>query len=549
MTRLSEHTFELIQELHARRGFLERLRGQKRQTDALTRIGLSGELAAVPHVAPFLADSSIVAATAANTIGRLLENATPENILFLDEGIRRAFDWPVPDRWRQLKPGPLSHLSVEDSCRAPVFGVLSCHPNGYIREAALKRLAQLHDGSETPYLLIRLNDWVAPVRQAAKKAVMQRFQRQQFSGFLKNLFLVLRLTECCRDDHANVVQSVINELVKPDGHIAIAAALSSPSRLIRRQSYRLSMMTPGSHRLRVVHLGLTSDDVVLRLWSARDARNELPDDELENSLKWLQRDYSMPVRREALIATIERFTDRAHHALTEALLDRSVSVRDFARFLLKKEGEQDFATFYREAIQSEHELATAIAGLGETGNAQDVDTLKPFLQSPESSVRHFAIRSVGALAGDRETETFLELVKDGSGKVSFEACQALKRRCHLIAFDELMSIFRTEVRRRTLRAIVDLLDDAGSWTGIPFLLEAAVNPNEHVSNLARQRILARINRVFTRPNATDQSNIIASLERFGCQLPAEFVEEFRSWMHAIHPLSCDTRTTNRESMR
>ena len=77
---------------------------------------------------------------------------------------------------------------------------------------------------------------------------MQRLEHKHFSGFIKNLVLVFRLNECRRDDHHDVIDGVIKELVKPDGQLAIAEVLSSPSRVVRRQSYRLSMMAKGLHK-------------------------------------------------------------------------------------------------------------------------------------------------------------------------------------------------------------------------------------------------------------------------------------------------------------
>jgi hypothetical protein len=42
----------------------------------------------------------------------------------------------------------------------------SCHPNGYVREAALHGLST-NDERTLPFVLLRLNDWVAPIRSLA----------------------------------------------------------------------------------------------------------------------------------------------------------------------------------------------------------------------------------------------------------------------------------------------------------------------------------------------------------------------------------------------
>ena len=51
-----------------------------------------------------------LATAAARTIGQLLQNARAEDILSLDEEVRLASEWGVPDRWRKIKPKESSSL-------------------------------------------------------------------------------------------------------------------------------------------------------------------------------------------------------------------------------------------------------------------------------------------------------------------------------------------------------------------------------------------------------------------------------------------------------
>ncbi len=47
------------------------------------------------------------------------------------------------------------------------------HPNGFKRENAIRRIGMLQDPIAIPNLLIRVNDWVPQVRDAAKEAILR----------------------------------------------------------------------------------------------------------------------------------------------------------------------------------------------------------------------------------------------------------------------------------------------------------------------------------------------------------------------------------------
>jgi hypothetical protein len=50
------------------------------------------------------------------------------------------------------------------------MALASFHPSGYVREEAIAHLAAVWDGTELPFLLIRVNDWVAPVRAPGERS-------------------------------------------------------------------------------------------------------------------------------------------------------------------------------------------------------------------------------------------------------------------------------------------------------------------------------------------------------------------------------------------
>ena len=114
------------------------------------------------------------------------------------------------------------------------------------------------------------------------------------------------------------------------------AALQSSARCVRHGTYQAIIGVGGETLPQMIRAALKSRDAVLRLWGMRDARNQLCLGELEQLLPNLLQDSFLPVRREALNCALAQFPGRAKQDLVEALLDKSYSLRDFARFHLKK---------------------------------------------------------------------------------------------------------------------------------------------------------------------------------------------------------------------
>jgi hypothetical protein len=87
---------------------------------------------------------------------------------------RSPYNWSYPSPWAELKPGQLNLLQRFEGESVFALGVASMHYSGYVRDAALRRLSDTQDGSELPFLLLRLNDWVEEVRQTALALVRLR---------------------------------------------------------------------------------------------------------------------------------------------------------------------------------------------------------------------------------------------------------------------------------------------------------------------------------------------------------------------------------------
>lgn len=100
-----------------------------------------------------------------------MEELEPEpRIRFLERmGQYTSMEWYTD--WTEISPARLrGQLDERGYFAALAAG--SFHPNGYYREKCLRELIA-YGGRALPYLMLRANDWVEPVREAALEASRQ----------------------------------------------------------------------------------------------------------------------------------------------------------------------------------------------------------------------------------------------------------------------------------------------------------------------------------------------------------------------------------------
>ncbi len=126
------------------------------------RVTKEGVRAAVPYAGWLLfGRRREVNQSAEQLLALLLQSLRSSELPALDDQMRGYGPWWAS--WDRIEPADVRRLKQTASTWA-TLAVLSMHRSGYVREAALRRLAETNDGTELPYLFIRLNDWVAEIR-------------------------------------------------------------------------------------------------------------------------------------------------------------------------------------------------------------------------------------------------------------------------------------------------------------------------------------------------------------------------------------------------
>jgi HEAT repeat protein len=490
-----------------------------------------GAIAAMPHF--LLSDSPEVRAVTGQAIARLLSVVPAEDLPCLDEVSDWSWSWTIGDR--KIQPTMVRSLVADVDVRTSILGLISFHRNGYVRHEAVRLLAEVHDGTELAYLLIRLNDWVEPIRRDAQAAIEQRLVNDNLVHFVRNVSLVIRLLALRRHDHSSIVRRVVEMLVEVGNEECLLSMLRSSNRRTRRCVVTLALDLVGKHHARIVRFGVTSDDPVLRVWCCRLVRPLFAAGEAKEVLEKLKRDRFHPVRSEAYRNEAEGQPDEAMTIWKEALLDSSRSVRELARWQLGKLGLQDVAAVYRNALARTPHSLPALLGLGETGNESDLSVIRSYLKATLSSRRRAAIRGLARVGGDAVTDELIECLQDDSPTMAREVRQRLEEPGRVLKGELLLAIVnedgRLHCRQEAIRAIFSM----GKWKSLPWLIRAAGHSDRDTAAFAHRFIEnwfspPLCNKVWTRPSSDEKENIDAALSQTRTSIDLPLLRRLDGWL-------------------
>lgn len=499
---------------------------------ALGELGLLAEAAALPWIVPrLLSPDSAVAQAARRAATRILRATPPRDFGWIEQTVRgRLRGNPSgATAWWQLSAAQLPELwgLCHRSDGDGLLQIASFHPSGYVRAEAVRLLAEQELEVALPCLLVRLNDWVAPVQHLAAEKVSTLLRPEAVPDLLCCLALVEQLPVYRRRDLSLLHAQMRALLLAPASRSLIWAACEAERDAHQRRAlYGLladalltepggSAREAGLHRL--IQLAMQSADLWLRVWAVRLGRAHLFGEPLRRLLGQARADRGRPVRREALLAFLD-----SHPELEAALCDPCVSLRELVRYALRKKANLDFPEYYRQILLTgtESRRLSALAGLGETGTRTDSSTLLPYISAPVPRVRAAALRALGQLDPEGSLEVLASALADPASQVVRAAAEAVGRRAALLGAARLMALFDSHADPACRRRLVDLLAQLPCWEQPRVLLQAARDPSPAVAARAELRLRRWLSvSRYVRPSREEASALRNELVQ-SSQLPA-----------------------------
>lgn len=521
---LSAPTRQLVNELYelaGRTSWFGRASREEEICSLLFKLAHSSESGALPYVVQFLFFSSAnVRSTAQTAVESLLSQVSPYDLL---QAIDLSWDeWQYYwGQWRELSPNEVLGLATNDqnALQPAVLGLLSFHRNGFVRHEAVRLLATIEDGTEFPFLLIRQNDWVAPIAVDAKAAIENRITDAYLPHLVKSLRLILHLKKFSRQDHSTIVGKTVGLLLKQENDEILRVVVNSPIRDVRREIVRLGLESIGENRIGLLRCGLKSNDPLIRLACCRWLPQFLKAEHLESELSRLATDPFMPLRRQAMQLQAEHFPTQAISIWRKALLDTHGSIRDLARFSLSRLGEEDHAGYYRQTILENPRSLAAIEGLSEIGDADDAPLFRQLLKHEIPNRRCAGIRGLSRVAGESAIPEMLDSLKDEAHSAVREAAKALKPHLYSVGGEHLLAAALEARSPFACRMAIDAITNMGKWPSFPWLIRVATQADPEFAKYAEEKIESwHWRQVFTRPSDQQRQQIQDALAASGGRL-------------------------------
>lgn len=505
---ISPRTIELVEALAANPGLLARLLLLRRvrgpSASLLAEIVEAGELeAALGLLSVALSGSEAVRPHVLDVADKMVREASGEALVWLDQRARSLSEWRREWYWSTAVTVPRV-LSLPTS-PASAAGLASLHQSGFVRAAAVARLSASEDPLAVAFLLIRANDWVAQVREAAVAGIEAHLSKRGASGLVPYLPLVDRLSELGRNQLKPLAERILGALAAPETAPALAAGCTSPNRRVRRRCVEIALTARTFDLRPLVQAGLDDPDSVIRTLIAKGAAKALSWAELEPLVEPMLVSTTPAARYSALDILWTHRREGARELVERSLTDPHSHVRGTARWLLKGEPGFDAAAAQRAALSraSNAELVGALEGLGEVGDAGDAAGAVPFLGHPRARVRVAAIHLLGAVGGAEHREALIGALSDPSAKVS-RAARVVLLRAGAIDPDRITWAALRSSQPHERKGAVELARAHDHWLAGVLLLRIATRATDAAvvarASEALQSWENRYNRVFSAPS-------------------------------------------------
>ncbi|MBL8611427.1 MAG: hypothetical protein JNL38_29050, partial [Myxococcales bacterium] len=238
----------------------------------IAAIAARGDARSLTELLPFLPpESHRLGAEASRAATAVIERCSPLDLAWFDQWYRGGWvqKGPPAPAWEDVRLGSAAWAREHRG----VVALASFHASGFVREVAVRLLAERDDGLELPLLLLRTNDWVAKVQVGAGAAVARRVSPAYTEQWLRCLGLVERLRAARRREHdvAAYVRRVEELLLHDDARPRLEAALATGELPVRRAVLRLASRLPHRARLGVTSIAERDPDPLVAFESARSA--------------------------------------------------------------------------------------------------------------------------------------------------------------------------------------------------------------------------------------------------------------------------------------
>ena len=476
-----------------------------------------------------------VAAVARSVIERLLPSVLLTRLPWLDKAVRRehgAGPWNprFHPGWSELRPEHLRHLAAK--LGPATLTLTTFHPDGWVRAAALSELQGRFPEAALPFLVLRLTDWVPPVRSQASRACEESILAGNERAWTRGLALLELLERTARARSPDLRARAHGLLATEQGRVSLREALGSTDTLVRAFAFRELLAGPERGAGLVSAALQDADPRINRLGAAELTPTRFTPDLVPALRVGLHARQSF-VRRECLDRHAEVDGVDAGPEILDGLRDRTGLVRGVAQYHATRLGVvQDLPAFYVGLLgdPSVAVVEVAISSLAELGRRDVWSRVEPFLWARVARLRRAALRAGVELEAGGMTRWLWDALVEPQPRLGRVARDLLARQ-PLGPKDTARAVRIATAARRPEVARANalrLLECAGKWEQAICWVRIArrsVGPIHELSLEELGRWNRTFNRSFVRPTPQDLTALSEELALAKQSLPSRLHRE------------------------
>lgn len=460
----------------------------------------------------------IVVANAAHDIAQYLRTLDTSQLLRLSERFREysSMEWSI--WWEKVDLSFLKSCITSRDDYLWIVRLGTFHPNGYFREKCIWELAG--EGASVRFVLLRLNDWVEPVREVAE-AVSAYITELCVEELVACLPYLEKVKQGSRRD--------IRYLLKLEKDVAdcLQAKLADVDLLhlnrydlkARKYLYRLLLEGKLLSKEEVNQVLNRERNGQCQFWimTLLLTNYECTIEELDAYLQHKSR----VVQRKALEQKY-RMLGTSWESLEELLLASSVGIRSQVSYILRKHTDFDIVAYYVEHLDTSQKK-NCILGIGENGEAEDAKLLMKYLEEPDEGVVKSAIYAISLLLGEKAEAIFWKYLLDERPVVLRAAYREIAannivfgaKKVYEAFIQADSSLLREKLAHQFLRE--------RSWDRLPYILELYQYEEEQIRNVLRRGAFNRS--VYAKLSREEAEHIRSIMYCEKYQIPARLREE------------------------
>jgi len=373
--------------------------------------------------------------------------------------------------------------------------ISSLNGNGYSREKAIIKLSEIQKPRAIKFIIYRLADWVAPIRETAVKAIRQYLSFDYIETLIDNLSVIEWLKSVERIDLTDIYQEIIEFLASTNR----AYLLDNFSKFHEMPRLILAKHISANLQNRSAELTLLLNDKHFLIRNlALDHFQMLDNDQINKLLH----DKSAHIRLRTLYCLKDTIEFKS--ILIDFLADESANIRHLARFTLKNSS-INFPDFYNQNQQEGKQIIGSISGLAEMDAKQYAGAIKKYLDSKSNKFRKSAFLSIQKLDNNSALEFALANIANAQIELKNLIIDFLAKNPTnevLKKARELYIIGSEEEKKMMLK----LFHKIGGWVVIADLILGTIDQNEHIREISLEYLQTWKNkaiRLFSSPNQDD----------------------------------------------